>query len=92
MVERMCGLISHRGPNHEGIQVSGGATLGHRRLTITDLVTGQQPLPNEDRTVWVVFNGEVYNYKALRDRLESLGHRFETQTDTEVIPHLYEEY
>ena len=92
VVERMCGLLAHRGPNHQGVHLEPGVGLGHRRLTITDLVTGQQPLPNEDRTIWVVFNGEIYNYQALRARLESLGHRFETQTDTEVIPHLYEEH
>jgi len=91
-VARMCALLAHRGPDHEGIRVERGCGLGHRRLTITDLVTGQQPLPNEDRTVWVVFNGEIYNYRELRAELETKGHRFETQTDTEVVPHLYEEH
>ncbi len=91
-LERMCALLAHRGPNHEGVRISARAGLGHRRLTITDLVTGQQPLPNEDRSIWVVFNGEIYNYRALRADLEARGHRFETRTDTEVIPHLYEEY
>jgi asparagine synthase (glutamine-hydrolysing) len=91
-IERMCALVAHRGPDHEGIRVEGGCGLGHRRLTITDLVTGQQPLGNEDGTVSVVFNGEIYNYRELRRELEAKGHRFETQTDTEVIPHLYEEH
>jgi asparagine synthase (glutamine-hydrolysing) len=90
-VLRMCGLVRHRGAD-EGSYFSARAGLGHRRLKLTDLVTGQQPLPNEDRSVWVVFNGEIYNYASLRTRLEALGHVFETQTDTEVIPHLYEEY
>jgi asparagine synthase (glutamine-hydrolysing) len=91
-IERMCELVAHRGPNHEGVRVEAGCGLGHRRLTITDLVTGQQPLANEDGTVWVVFNGEIYNYREQRARLEDLGHKFVTQTDTEVIPHLYEEH
>ena len=66
--------------------------LGHRRLSIIDLKTGKQPICNEDRTVWIVFNGEIYNFKELREELIRAGHRFETQTDTEVIVHLYEEY
>ena len=91
-IRSMSALIAHRGPDHEGIRVDGACALGHRRLAITDLVTGQQPLGNEDGTVWVVFNGEIYNYKALRRELEARGHRFTTETDTEVIPHLYEEH
>ena len=89
-MERMCRLLAHRGPS-EGTHYSPRVGLGHRRLKITDLVTGKQPLANEDGTIWVVFNGEIYNYVALRDALEQRGHRFETRTDTEVIPHLYEE-
>lgn len=88
---RMCGFLRHRGAD-EGSYFSARVGLGHRRLKITDLITGQQPLPNEDRSVWVVFNGEIYNYESLRARLETFGHVFESQTDTEVIPHLYEEY
>ena len=91
-VRQMCGLLAHRGPDHEGVVVSGCAGLGHRRLAITDLVTGQQPLANEDRSVWVVFNGEIYNWRRLRSWLEKRGHHFVTSTDTEVIPHLYEEF
>jgi asparagine synthase (glutamine-hydrolysing) len=92
IIEGMCGLLAHRGPDHQGTRIRGGVGLGHRRLAITDLVTGQQPLANEDGSVWVVFNGEVYNYLALRDQLREMGHSFTTETDTEVIPHLYEEY
>ncbi len=90
-IERMCSLIEHRGRT-TGIHVREAAGLGHRRLAITDLETGKQPLSNEDGTVWVTFNGEIYNFRALRAELEGRGHRFVTQTDTEVIPHLYEEH
>ena len=90
-VERMCSLIAHRGPGrgHPRRRAPGSA---HRRLAITDLVTGQQPLSNEDGTVWVTFNGEIYNFRRSAPALEARGHRFQTQTDTEVIPHLYEEH
>jgi asparagine synthase (glutamine-hydrolysing) len=90
-LRRMCALLAHRGPDDEGILVCGRAGLAHRRLSITDLVTGGQPLANEDGSVWVVFNGEITNYRALRTDLERRGHRFASRTDTEVIPHLYEE-
>ena len=92
VLESMSRLIAHRGRDHEGFWTSRRCGLAHRRLTITDLVTGQQPLSNEDGSVWVVFNGEIYNYRQLRKELEQRGHRFVTQTDTEVIPHLYEEH
>jgi asparagine synthase (glutamine-hydrolysing) len=91
-VERMCAQIGVRGPDDAGVHLGPGIGLGHRRLAITDLVTGRQPLANEDGTVWVVLNGEVYNYRALRAELEGQGHRFATATDTEVIVHLYEEH
>ncbi len=91
-LEAMSALIAHRGPDDEGVELQGACILGHRRLALTDLVGGHQPLSNEDGTIWVVFNGEIYNYKQLRARLEQRGHRFVTRTDTEVIPHLYEEY
>ncbi|PYU23817.1 MAG: asparagine synthase (glutamine-hydrolyzing) [Acidobacteria bacterium] len=91
-VHRMCQTIVHRGPDDEGIYVNGQVALGMRRLSIIDLSTGHQPIHNEDRTVWVVFNGEIYNFPELRPELEARGHRFYTNTDTEVIVHLYEDY
>lgn len=91
-IDRMCQTIVHRGPDDQGAYVNGSSGLGMRRLSIIDLTTGNQPICNEDRTVWVVFNGEIYNYRQLRNELESAGHRFYTNSDTEVIPHLYEEF
>jgi asparagine synthase (glutamine-hydrolysing) len=91
LVRQMCDPIIHRGPDDEGIFVQDGAGLGMRRLSIIDLSGGHQPVFNEDRTAWVVFNGEIYNFPELRPELESRGHRFYTKTDTEVIIHLYEE-
>jgi asparagine synthase (glutamine-hydrolysing) len=84
----------HRGPDGEGYYFddSHGVGLGHRRLTIIDLTTGDQPMQNEDGTVWIVYNGELYNYVELRDDLSKLGHRFASKSDTEVIIHAYEEY
>lgn len=90
-VHQMCQTIVHRGPDDEGIYAKGRAALGMRRLSIIDLSTGHQPIHNEDRTLWVVFNGEIYNFPELRPALEARGHRFYTSTDTEVIVHLYEE-
>src|SRR5579862_2282690 len=91
-IQRMCRTIAHRGPDDEGIFVKGPAGLGMRRLSIIDLGGGHQPIFNEDKTVWIVFNGEIYNFLELRPELEKLGHRFSTDTDTEVIIHLYEEF
>jgi asparagine synthase (glutamine-hydrolysing) len=91
LIRAMLGTIRHRGPDDEGIYLGSGVGLGHRRLSIIDLNTGHQPLSNENGTVWIVFNGEIYNYKELRGFLVSRGHVFTTQTDTEVIVHLYEE-
>ena len=88
----MCDTLVHRGPDEEGLLVDGGVALGIRRLSIIDLEGGHQPLHNEDRTVRVIFNGEIYNYRELRRELEGLGHRFHSATDGEVIPHLWEEY
>src|SRR5438094_4869690 len=90
-IHRMCQTIVHRGPDDEGILVRDGAGLGMRRLSIIDLPGGHQPVFNEDRSVWIVFNGEIYNFRELRAELESNGHRFYTNSDTEVIVHLYEE-
>jgi asparagine synthase (glutamine-hydrolysing) len=91
LVRRMCDQIVYRGPDDEGIYVDDGAGLGMRRLSIIDLAGGHQPVFNEDRTAWIVFNGEIYNFPELRPELENRGHRFYTRTDTEVIIHLYEE-
>ncbi len=92
LVKAMADTISHRGPDDEGYYVSGPIGLGFRRLSIIDLNTGHQPISNEDGSVWIVFNGEIYNYKELREVLLSQGHIFKTRTDTEVIVHLYEEF
>lgn len=90
-IRAMCQTIVHRGPDDEGILVKGHAGVGMRRLSIIDLAGGHQPLSNEDGTIWIVYNGEVYNFLELRPDLESRGHHFRTHTDTEVIVHLYEE-
>jgi asparagine synthase (glutamine-hydrolysing) len=90
-IHRMCEAIVHRGPDDEGIFVKAGVGLGMRRLSIIDLAGGHQPVFNEDRTVWIVYNGEIYNFPELRAELEKCGHRFYTNTDTEVIVHLYED-
>ena len=92
LVRRMCQVIRHRGPDDEGRFVDEGIALGMRRLSIIDLSTGHQPIHNEDRTVWVVFNGEIYNFRTLRTELEAAGHRFATSSDTEVIVHAYEQW
>ncbi|MEW6299074.1 MAG: asparagine synthase (glutamine-hydrolyzing) [Thermodesulfobacteriota bacterium] len=88
----MMDVLTHRGPDGSGVYVDEFAGLGHRRLTIIDLHTGGQPLANEDETVWITFNGEIYNYRELYEDLLRRGHRFRTHSDTEVIVHLYEEY
>jgi asparagine synthase (glutamine-hydrolysing) len=92
LVHTMCDQIQHRGPDDEGIYVDRGCGLGMRRLSIIDLSTGHQPISNEDGSTWVVFNGEIYNYQSLRDSLASEGHRFATQSDTETLVHLYEQF
>jgi asparagine synthase (glutamine-hydrolysing) len=88
----MTTVIAHRGPDADGFYVGDGIGLGHRRLSIIDLSTGDQPLANEDRTIWVVFNGEIYNFADIRLELEAFGHRFRTHSDTEVIVHAYEQW
>ncbi len=90
-VRAMCDQIRHRGPDDEGFYVDGSCALGMRRLSIIDLATGHQPISNEDGSVWVVFNGEIYNYQKLRKRLLEAGHHFVTNSDTETLVHLYEE-
>jgi len=92
LLKRMADTMFHRGPDDEGYYLSGPVGLGFRRLSIIDLARGHQPLSNEDGTVWIVFNGEIYNFEDLRDDLRARGHVFRTRTDTEVIVHLYEEY
>src|SRR3984957_15003348 len=92
LLKSMADAIQHRGPDDEGYYQSGPVGFGFRRLSIIDLNTGHQPICNEDRPVWIVFNGEIYNYQDLRQDLQARGHVFKTQTDTEVIVHLYEEF
>jgi len=92
VIHRMCQTLVHRGPDDEGLFVKDGTGLGMRRLSIIDLAGGQQPVFNEDRTCWLVFNGEIYNFKELRRELEGKGHRFRSDADTEVIVHLYEDF
>lgn len=92
LLHSMCERMVHRGPDSEGLFVTNGAALGMRRLAIIDLVSGEQPTYNEDKTVAVILNGEIYNYREIRRDLEKRGHSFRSQSDTEVLPHLYEEY
>jgi asparagine synthase (glutamine-hydrolysing) len=92
LIRRMTDLIAHRGPDSEGQYLSGPLGLGHRRLSIIDVSAGAQPLCNEDKSIWIVFNGEIYNFLELRAQLLNKGHVFTTASDTEVIVHLYEEY
>ena len=91
LLKAMTDTLVHRGPDDEGFYVSGPLGLGHRRLSIIDLEGGHQPIANEDETVWVVFNGEIYNFGELHEDLVKKGHTFKTRSDTEVIVHLYEE-
>jgi len=92
LLHSMCERMVHRGPDSEGLLVVNGAALGMRRLAIIDLVTGEQPVYNEDKSVAAILNGEIYNYREIRADLEKRGHSFRSQSDTEVLPHLYEEY
>ncbi len=92
LVARMNEAIRHRGPDEDGFYFSDGVGLAMRRLAIIDLKSGQQPIPNSDRTAWIVFNGEIYNYRELRGQLEKLGHEFHTDSDTEAIVHAYDQY
>src|SRR6266480_2013978 len=92
LIESMCMVIRHRGPDDQGVWVGDGAALGMRRLAIIDLAGGQQPIFNEDQSIIVVFNGEIYNYHELQQELRVQGHHFSTQSDTEVVVHAYEEY
>lgn len=91
-LKSMIQTLSHRGPDGEGLFIRNNIGLAHARLSIIDLSTGQQPIHNENEDIWVVFNGEIFNFIELRAELEKQGHRFYTHTDTEVIVHLYEQY
>ena len=92
IIKKMNDRIMHRGPDGEGYYIDGDIAFGHRRLSIIDLSTGDQPIYNEDDSVVTVYNGEIYNYVELRSELESLGHEFKTKSDTEVLVHGYEEW
>jgi asparagine synthase (glutamine-hydrolysing) len=91
-MRRMLATIRNRGPDQFGIYLDRGVALGNARLSIIDLGNGQQPISNEDGSMWIVFNGEIFNYIELRPELEALGHRFSTESDTEVLLHMYEQY
>ena len=91
LLQRMISMVNHRGPDASGFQMSGSVGLAHARLSIIDLDGGHQPMSNEDKTIWITFNGEIFNYVELREELIEKGHRFQSQSDTEVIVHLYEE-
>ena len=92
LLRYMCSVMKHRGPDDAGTFLDTGVGLGHQRLSIIDLEGGHQPVHNEDESIWVVYNGEIYNHMELRNGLESKGHRFYSSSDTEVLVHLYEEY
>lgn len=92
LLKEMCSILRHRGPDESGTFTDKNVGLGHVRLSIIDLETGRQPIYNEDESIAIVYNGEIYNFRDLREELEAKGHRFYTKTDTEVIVHAYEEY
>src|SRR5579864_7685173 len=91
-LRHMCNIMAHRGPDDDGFFTQGRIGLGMRRLSIVDVAGGHQPISNEDGSIWIVFNGEIYNHRALREDLIGRGHRYRTNSDTETIVHLYEEY
>src|SRR6266487_2299022 len=92
LIDRMCQVIRHRGPDDQGVWVGDGAALGMRRLSIIDLAGGSQPIFNEDQSILVILNGEIYNYRELQKELQERGHHFRSNSDTEAIVHTYEEY
>jgi len=92
VIRTMCSVMAHRGPDDEGVYRNGTVGMGHRRLSIIDVSGGHQPMANEDDSIWIVYNGEIYNHAELRKDLEKRGHRYRTLSDTETILHLYEEY
>jgi asparagine synthase (glutamine-hydrolysing) len=91
-IQKMNDSLAHRGPDGEGFFLKDNIAIGHRRLAIIDIATGKQPLCNEDETIWITFNGEIYNYQELRHQLQQASHHFKTQSDTEVIVHAYEQW
>jgi len=91
-IQNMLEKLAHRGPDDEGIYLDKNIGLGNRRLSVIDLPAGKQPISNETGTIWIVYNGEIYNYLQLRKKLEENGHTFRTNSDTEVIIHLYEDW
>ena len=91
-ITAMSEALTHRGPDDAGAWISDAIGLGHRRLSIVDLSGGHQPMSNEDGTVWIAFNGEIYNHRELRGELEERGHVYRSQSDTETLVHLYEEW
>jgi len=91
ILQNMTDVLAHRGPDDEGLYLKEEIGLGHRRLSIIDLYTGKQPMSNEDNSIWIIFNGEIYNYRELREEIKAKGHILRTTSDTEVIIHLYEE-
>src|ERR1700736_1454668 len=92
VAERMAGAIRHRGPDDSGFYQDEWASLAHRRLSIIDVAAGHQPMCNEDGSVWIVYNGELFNHADLRPALEQAGHHYQTRCDTETILHAYEQY
>jgi len=92
LLTRMADAVRHRGPDDDGFYLNGPVGLGMRRLSIIDRAGGAQPIHNRDRSAWIVFNGEIYNYRQLRKQLEKLGHTFYTNSDTEAIIHAYDQY
>src|SRR5690349_9687905 len=92
VLRRMTDLIAHRGPDDCGYYHDSHAHLGHRRLSVIDITAGHQPMPNETRSHWIVYNGEIFNHADIRPKLEQAGHRYSTRCDTETILHAYEEF
>jgi asparagine synthase (glutamine-hydrolysing) len=90
-ISKMAGYLKHRGPNESGLYIDDWVGIAQTRLSIIDLTGGSQPIHNEDKTLWIIFNGEIYNYIELKSSLIKLGHKFYTDTDTEIILHMYEE-
>jgi len=90
LIRRMTGIIAHRGPDADGFYVHGQVAIGHRRLSIIDFTTGGQPMSNEDDSLWITYNGEMFDHAAVRPELEAAGHRYKSHCDTETCIHAYE--